>query len=269
MSHIGGAFASLATVSASASSYTATGLSNGDSYSFRISASNANGTSDASSAVSVVPSTSPSAVRNVHIVGNASELQIIWDAPLALANGDPSGGLAYLYSLEVADASGGIAYTASGLSTTYVEVQNLNTNIQYTVSIYAYNDVDTNYHVYSTQSTTVPSPIEITSLEWDNSVAGSLMRWNYSSDTFAAIDFLLVVMDVTTGMFSSVFCPAYNAIADETITNNGDGTYSYSYALTHSNNETLSFAPTDTLKVMVFARNADGISPMSNVAQVR
>lgn len=76
-------------------------------------------------------------------------------------------------------------------------------------------------------------------------------------------------MDVTTGMFSSVFCPAYNAIADETITNNGDGTYSYSYALTHSNNETSSFAATDTLKVMVFARNADGISPMSNVAQVR
>ncbi len=189
-------------------------------------------------------------------------MQIIWDAPLALANGDPSGGLAYLYSLEVADASGGVAYTASGLSTTYVEVPNLNTNIQYTVSIYAYNSVDTNFNVYSTQSTTVPSPIEITSLEWDNGVAGSLMRWNYASDVFAAIDFLLVVMDVTTGMFSSVFCPALNPIADEIIVNNGDETYSYSYALTHSNTETLSFVPTDTLKVMVFARNADSISPM-------
>ena len=81
-SYMDGDFASLATVSASASSYIATGLSNGDSYQFRISASNANGTSDESSPVSVTPSTSPSAVRNVHIVGNASELQIIWDAPL-------------------------------------------------------------------------------------------------------------------------------------------------------------------------------------------
>jgi len=84
-SHMGSAFASLATVSASASSYVATGLSNGDSYQFRITASNANGTSDESSPVSVTPSTSPSAVRNVHIVGNASELQIIWDAPLVLS----------------------------------------------------------------------------------------------------------------------------------------------------------------------------------------
>jgi len=186
-----------------------------------------------------------------------------------LANGDPSGGLAYLYSLEVTDASGGVAYTASGLSTTYVEVPNLNTNVQYTVSIYAYNSVDTNFNVYSTQSTTIPSPVEITSLAWDSPQAGSLMRWNYASDTFAAVDFLLVIMDITTGVFSSVFCPAYNAIADETIVNNEDGTYSYSYALTHSNTVTLSFADTDTLKVMVFARNADGISPMSNVVQVR
>lgn len=123
MSHMGGSFSTVATISASSSSYVKTGLSNGDSYQLRISASNANGTSDVSSPVSITPSTSPSCVRNVHIVGNASELQIIWDAPLALANGDPSGGLAYLYSLEVADASQGIAYTASGLSTTYVEVQ--------------------------------------------------------------------------------------------------------------------------------------------------
>ncbi len=129
MSHLGGAFAIVATVSPSSSSYVKTGLSNGDAYHFRISASNANGTSDQSSIVSITPSTSSSAVCNVHIVGNASELQIIWDAPSALPNGSPSGGLAYLYSLEVADASGGIAYTTSGLSTTYVEVPNLNTNI--------------------------------------------------------------------------------------------------------------------------------------------
>jgi hypothetical protein len=248
-SHNGGAWTPLASVAANISSYLAPSLINGESYSFRVIAANANGHSTTSSAVSATPSTSPSAVRNVHIVGSASELHIIWDAP-ADANGHPSGGLAYMYAIDVTDSNGGVAYTASGLSTTYVEVPNLNTNIQYTVSIYAYNSADTNFNVYSTQSTTVPSPIEITSLEWDNTVGGSLMRWNYSSDTFAAIDFLLVVMDVTTGVFSSVFCPAYNAIADETITNNGDGTYSYSYALTHSNTETLSLHVTQMVSVL-------------------
>jgi len=81
------------------------------------------------------------------------------------------------------------------------------------VSIYAYNTVDTNCIIYSTQATTVPTPIEITSLEWDNTHATqSIMKWNYASDIFAAIDFLLVIMDVTTGVFSSVFVPAHNAI---------------------------------------------------------
>jgi titin len=254
-------------VGPSVSSYVVDGLINGESYSFRILAVNLNGNS-ISSAVTATPSTSPSAVRNVHIVGNASELQIIWDAP-ADVNDHPSGGLSYLYNLEVADGSGGIAYLASGLSDRYVEVQNLNTNVQYTVSIYAYNSIDTNFITYSTQATTVPSPVEITSLQWDADASGSLMRWNYASDVFSAIDFLLVIMDVTTGVFSSVFCPAKNAIPDETIVANDDGSYSYSYALTHLNTETLSFADSDQLKVMVFARNADGISPMSNVVQVR
>jgi hypothetical protein len=182
-----GVWSQIATLASNASSYMATGLVNGRSYDFKISATNANGMSDYSEVVSAAPSTSPSAVRNVHIVGNASELQIIWDQPLS------SGGLSYLYSLEVTDVDGGVAYQASALNTRYVEVQNLSTNVQYIVSIYAYNTVDTNYIIYSTQATTVPTPIEITSLEWDNTHATqSIMKWNYASDIFAAIDFLLV-----------------------------------------------------------------------------
>jgi hypothetical protein len=76
-------------------------------------------------------------------------------------------------------------------------------------------------------------------------------------------------MDVATGVFSSVFCPALSPIADETIVNMEMEHTVTVMQLTHSNTETLSSAATDTLKIMVFARNADGISPMSNVAQVR
>jgi titin len=205
-SHSGGAWTPVVNLLApNTSSYVVPSLINGESYSFRVISYNANGHSAASSSVSATPSTSPNAVRNLHIVGNASELQIIWDAP-ADANGHPSGGLAYMYAIDVTDSNGGVAYTASGLTTRYVEVSNLSTNIQYTVAIHAYNGVDTNFITYSTQSTTVPIPIEITSLQWDNSVGGSLMRWNYASNLFAAIDLLLVVMDITTGVFSSVFC---------------------------------------------------------------
>jgi hypothetical protein len=96
------------------------------------------------------------------------------------------------------------------------------------------------------------------------------MKWNYNSDVYAVIDFLLVIMDVTTGVFSSVFVPAHNAVPDETITLGQNGNYSYTFALTFLNTETVSMnSASDSMKVMAFARNADGISGMSNVALVR
>jgi hypothetical protein len=160
---------------------------------------------------------------------------------------------------------------ASALNTRYVEATNLAMNVAYTVTIYAYNNVDTNYVLYSTQATTIPNPIEITSLEWDNTQPTlSVMKWDYNSDVYAAIDFLLVIMDQTSNAFCSVFVPARNAIPSETIVDNGDDSYSYSFALSSLNTECLALnEAADTLKVMAFARNADGISPMSNVSQVR
>ena len=77
-------------------------------------------------------------------------------------------------------------------------------------------------------------------------------------------------MDITSGVFSSVFVPAHNAIPDESIVHNQDGSYTYTFALRALNTETLSLNNmSDSMKIMAFARNADGISPMSNVALVR
>jgi hypothetical protein len=96
------------------------------------------------------------------------------------------------------------------------------------------------------------------------------MKWDNNSDVYAAIDFLLVIMDQTSNAFCSVFVLARNAVPSETIVDNGDGSYSYSFALSSLNTECLALnEAADTLKVMTFARNADGISLMSNVAQVR
>ena len=70
------------------------------------------------------------------------QLQVIWDEPLN------EGGLPYNYSIEVADADGGIAYQGSQ-SGRYVDIQNLAMNVPYTFTIYAFNNVDTNYVLYS------------------------------------------------------------------------------------------------------------------------
>ncbi|RYH13162.1 hypothetical protein EON65_36325 [archaeon] len=257
MSSDGGAnWSAVGGCASSISTFTKMGLINGQEYDFRVSAQNANGMSAPSAPVSVVPSNSPSAVRNVHIVANAAELHINWDEPAI------SGGLPYDYSIEVADPEGGVAYqgTQSGR---FVELQNLATNVQYTVTIYAFNNVDTNYVMYSAQSTTVPSPIEVTSLEWDNAQPNSsVMKWNYNSDVYAIIDFLLVIMDVTTGLFSSVFVPAHNAVPEETITQGQNGNYSYTFALTSLNTETVSMnSASDSMKVMAFARNVFQVCP--------
>lgn len=114
-------------------------------------------------------------------------------------------------------------------------------------------------------------PIEVTSLEWDNTQPNSsVMKWHYNSDVYAVIDFLLVIMDTSTGIFSSVFVPAHNAVPDESIIHNQDGRYNYTFALSALNTETKSMNNgSDSMKVMAFARNADGISPMSNIASVR
>lgn len=179
------------------------GLTNGQTYDFRVSAQNANRMSPPSASKAVIPSNSPSAVQNVHIVGMASELHIIWDAP---AN---SGGLDYLYGVEVTDSASGVAFTTSALNTRYVEAINLAMNVSYTITIYAYNNIDTNFVMYYSQSTTIPNPIEITSLVWNNTQpALSVMKWDSNSDVYAAIDFLLVISDQTSIAFCSVFVPA-------------------------------------------------------------
>jgi hypothetical protein len=218
--------------------------------------------------VSAVPSTSPNAVRNVHIVGSATQLQIIWKAPQQDAlTGHPSGGLPFKYALTVTDSEGGVAYMVSELTTRYVEVEGLNTNVVYTVAIYAYNDVDTNFVIYSTEATTTPTPIEITNLAWDHS-SQQRVTWSYSSDIFSVIDFLIVSLDVTSNSFSSVVVPAHDPIDSQTIVDNEDCTFSYSFALTGINTESLFMSQSDTLKVIIFARNANGLSPLSNVAQI-
>lgn len=77
MSSDGGAnWSAVGGCASSISTFTRMGLINGQEYDFRVSAQNANGMSAPSAPVSVVPSNSPSAVRNVHIVANAAELHI-------------------------------------------------------------------------------------------------------------------------------------------------------------------------------------------------
>jgi hypothetical protein len=67
-----------------------TGLINGHTYYFKVIVEAYSGSSAFSSVVTCVPSTSPSAVRNVLIIPNDSELEVSFSAPLATAYGLPS-----------------------------------------------------------------------------------------------------------------------------------------------------------------------------------
>jgi hypothetical protein len=62
-------------------SYTATKLTNGTKYWFRVIATNAKGSSSASTAVTSVPCTKPSAPRSLHATAKSKSVALTWSAP--------------------------------------------------------------------------------------------------------------------------------------------------------------------------------------------
>ena len=123
-------------------SSTVTGLTNGTSYLFKVSAVNSVGTGSAVTSSAVTPATRPSAVTALTITyGNTSRADLSWSAPAS------SGTSAITdYIITVTSTSGVVTEFADGVSTnTSVSVTGLSPsctkNVGYTIGVRAKNDL--------------------------------------------------------------------------------------------------------------------------------
>lgn len=161
-------------VSTTASS-TVTGLTNGTSYLFKVSAKNSVGTGSAVTSSAVTPSTTPSAVTSLSILYvNTSRADLSWSAPISYAISD--------YVVTVTAPGGGVTEFADGVSTsTSVSVTGLSssgTNCSggYTISVRAQNAVglgpSTLVYVYPGK---VSGPTSMTSAVSDGQI---VLNWS-------------------------------------------------------------------------------------------
>ena len=117
-----------------ATSHTVTGLTNGQTYTFRVRAVNSAGASAASTAsASVTPATVPGAPTNLGATGGDQEVELIWTAP-ASNGGQPITGYEY-------EQGGSGTWISTGGTATGVTVFNLTNGQPYRFRVRALNSV--------------------------------------------------------------------------------------------------------------------------------
>lgn len=122
-----------------ATTATVTGLNNGTTYSFRVSAVNAAGTGTASSTVSDMPRTTPSEPLNIVVTPSDGVLDLTWDAP------SYDGGQAiqdYVIAYRVSGANGWTIWPDSVTTTRTGHITGLTNGTAYELLIEAHNGVD-------------------------------------------------------------------------------------------------------------------------------
>ena len=152
---------------------TVTGLTNGTTYSFRVVATNEYGTSSESTAVTAVPVSVPTTVRNLVATPSLSSVGVTWDAPSS------TGGSALTqYTVTTTQVGGGVVDTQSiGAGTTSATIAGLSAGTSYTVSVLATNAQGSG--LAATSDVVIPGrPTEPQNLALTSAMGGFSASWS-------------------------------------------------------------------------------------------
>jgi hypothetical protein len=189
-----------------------------------------------------------------------SGVEISWEDPLQVS-GYPNGGLAFDYVLEISDQNGGVAYTASNITTKLVDIQGLNNSTLYSLAIYADNHVDTNYNVYNASFQISPTPIAIANLQKTSQNAQQInIQFSYQTLVYDINEFVLSIYDdnLNQAGYAWVDATSQSIIAGSN--------YSYNFAINPATVHISNMLLSHRLIVTLFAVNSSGkASPVSNV----
>eukprot|EP01040_Poterioochromonas_malhamensis_P009121 gene9121-9881_t len=252
------------TVSGSSNMATIGNLVNGNAKYFKVSSTNSQGSSALSLAISCVPSSSPAVPQSVTIYPYDSGVEISWEAPANDQSGNPSGGLAFTYNAQIADVNGGVAYTASNITNPLLNINGLNDNQQYVLTLYANNGVDTNYNIYSANFTVVPNPITITSLQMTSQSQQQInLQFVYNTAMYSISEYLLNVVDM-----SQQLC-GYAVIQADSQSIIAGNQYTYNFAINPATVNMPQLQLSDQMLISIYAINNLGeVSAVSNVLQI-
>lgn len=160
--------------------YTASGLTNGTQYSFRVSARNSTGWSTPSTAVAATPVTVPVAVTNVIIEPNIEEIKVRWSAIANTASS--TGGSAitgYVVSYRVAGGTWAVAPGGSVSGATLsLDVSDLTAGTTYEFRVAAVNTAGTGPDSVARSGVPYAAPTAPTDLSAIGSDRKVTLRWS-------------------------------------------------------------------------------------------
>ena len=254
----------IADVSGNVLSYVDSSLTNGQSYTYYVTAENRDGLGVLQSAgVAGVPSTTPSIVQNYQHIITGTSLILYWSAP---AN---TGGITYEYAVQLYDASGNFVQTGVSpvpnsiiagppvrliypSSVTLVQFENLDISKVHTSIIYAKNAVNGAGPSTTNNNMTAQVPAQVTNLAAVRSAGSTInnitVTWDYTSN-LTVTQFLLLwgnTVDFNTGFLNFVIVPS-------------TGIGSYSYQLTDLDNP---------IVIYVYSMNTIGINGPTSVNNI-
>ncbi len=228
----GGSWATFADGTSTSTSATVTGLTNGTSYNFRVSATNSTGTSATSTTANATPiATVPGAPTSVTGTAGNALVALRWTAPAS------DGGAAITdYKIEYQPSGGSWATFADGTSTTAsTTVTGLTNGTSYNLRVSATNSAGTSAASTTTSVTPVTTPGTPTGLAGSSGDAQVALSWTAPpSDGGAAITDYKVEYQPSGGSWTT-FADGTTTSASATVTGLTNGTvYTFRVSATNS-----------------------------------